>query len=200
VSQPNAISTGKSSCSYRSFQTTLRAWQRNSPKTGLFPLESVTAEGMGGFVRSSTTHWRFRVNPESFLTKTAFMRTNPSWGGMNSCIYGGHTRSAKFSVLSSQGFAANMTGWSIQRQAMMHDCVFVAVFHSSHLFIAQSHGQESLFDRSSIERDVPTLAKLFRRSHRSREKSGNLRVLLLVKHGHLCPTSPTPQFCHAPIV
>ena len=82
----------------------------------------------------------------------------------------------------------------------MNDRIFVATLHACHLFVPQTHWREALFDGGVFKGDAPLLAEVFGTLHRAGIETGNLSILGLIEHGHLCPASPTPEYLHASIL
>jgi hypothetical protein len=83
---------------------------------------------------------------------------------------------------------------------VVHDRIFVATLHACHLFVPQTHWREALFDGGVFKGDAPLLAEVFGSLHRAGIQTGNLSILGLIEHGHLCPASPTPEYLHASIL
>jgi hypothetical protein len=111
-----------------------------------------------------------------------------------------HTCSTEFRFRRSERFAASTAPRSVKRQAVVHDCVLVAVSHPCELFIAQTYRREQLIQGSMLQWNVPSLTKFLSRFRRFQVEASNPRELFLVKHRHFSYTAPAPQWLHPEIL
>jgi len=79
---------------------------------------------------------------------------------------------------------------------MMHDGIGMTIFHAGHSLIFGADWTHALVAGSILQGDSPGFSKLLRCFHTFAIKTPHVHVFILVEHGHLFATPPTPEHVH----
>jgi hypothetical protein len=99
-------------------------------------------------------------------------------------------------LVPSKDFAASFTGWPVQFDPVMPECVRIGFTEAGHAIVLVQGRLESTQDVQVFKRQSMSLSKLFAGTHALAEQLLNPLKLYLIQHGNIPLTSPAPEDLH----